>query len=617
MTTSELRQAYLDFFAARGHAVIPSASLVPENDPTTLFTSSGMQPLVPYLLGQPHPAGKRLVNAQKSFRSQDIEEVGDNRHTTFFEMLGNWSLGEYFKKEQLPWVFSFVTEVVGLDPQKLYVTVFAGNEQVPRDEESVAIWKEVFSKVGIDAQDLDQSDELGMRGGRIFYYPEKKNWWSRSGIPSAMPVGEPGGPDSELFYDFGEELGLHQESAWSNMPCHVNCDCGRFMEIGNSVFMQYQKQADGSFRELPQRNVDFGGGLERLLAAQSGQSDVFLTDVFARILAAVESAAGKSYGPDTQREMRVIADHIRAAVMLIGDGVFPSNKEQGYVVRRLIRRAVRFGRVLGLTKPFLREVAQAVILTYEGVYFTGAASEQSIADAVALEEQKFLSTLSKGLKELEKIPVLDGKSAFTLYETFGFPFELTEEIARERGQQVEFGAFKDEFDRHREQSRSASKGMFKGGLADNSEQVTKYHTATHLLHAALRKILGDAVSQQGSNITAERLRFDFSFPRAMSADEIRQVEELMNAQILAKLPVHHEMMVKDQALAEGAMAFFREKYGDEVSVYTIGENPRSGWFSKELCGGPHVENTQVIGQLKIFKEEAIGSGKRRVYVKTV
>jgi len=617
MTTSELRQAYLDFFASRGHAVIPSASLVPENDPTTLFTSSGMQPLVPYLLGQPHPAGQRLVNAQKSFRSQDIEEVGDNRHTTFFEMLGNWSLGDYFKKEQLPWVFSFVTERLGLDPKKLFVTVFAGNEQVPRDEESVTIWKELFSQVGIEAQDIDQSEQFGMRGGRIFYYPEKKNWWSRSGVPSAMPVGEPGGPDSELFYDFGEELNLHQQSAWSNLPCHVNCDCGRFMEIGNSVFMQYQKQVDGSFRELPQRNVDFGGGLERLLAAQSGQSDVFLTDVFARILAAIQSAAGKTYGPNTQREMRVIADHIRAAVMLIGDGVFPSNKEQGYVVRRLIRRAVRFGRVLGLTQPFLREVAQAVIVTYEGVYFTGAASEQSIADAVALEEQKFLSTLSKGLKELEKIPVLDGKSAFTLYETFGFPFELTEEIARERGQQVEFGAFKDEFDRHREQSRSASKGMFKGGLADNSEQVTKYHTATHLLHAALRKILGDAVSQQGSNITAERLRFDFSFPRALSTDEIRQVEELMNQQVSAKLPVHHEIMAKDQALTEGAMAFFREKYGDEVSVYTIGENPRKGWFSKELCGGPHVENTQVIGQLKIFKEEAIGSGKRRVYVKTV
>jgi len=546
MTTSELRQAYLDFFASRGHAVIPSASLVPENDPTTLFTSSGMQPLVPYLLGQPHPAGQRLVNAQKSFRSQDIEEVGDNRHTTFFEMLGNWSLGDYFKKEQLPWVFSFVTERLGLDPKKLFVTVFAGNEQVPRDEESVTIWKELFSQVGIEAQDIDQSEQFGMRGGRIFYYPEKKNWWSRSGVPSAMPVGEPGGPDSELFYDFGEELNLHQQSAWSNLPCHVNCDCGRFMEIGNSVFMQYQKQVDGSFRELPQRNVDFGGGLERLLAAQSGQSDVFLTDVFARILAAIQSAAGKTYGPNTQREMRVIADHIRAAVMLIGDGVFPSNKEQGYVVRRLIRRAVRFGRVLGLTQPFLREVAQAVIVTYEGVYFTGAASEQSIADAVALEEQKFLSTLSKGLKELEKIPVLDGKSAFTLYETFGFPFELTEEIARERGQQVEFGAFKDEFDRHREQSRSASKGMFKGGLADNSEQVTKYHTATHLLHAALRKILGDAVSQQGSNITAERLRFDFSFPRALSTDEIRQVEELMNQQVSAKLPVHHEIMAKDR-----------------------------------------------------------------------
>lgn len=617
MTTSELRQAYLQFFVSRGHAVIPSASLVPENDPTTLFTSSGMQPLVPYLLGQPHPAGKRLVNAQKSFRSQDIEEVGDNRHTTFFEMLGNWSLGEYFKKEQLAWVFSFVTEVVGLDPKKLFVTVFAGNDQVPRDDESVAIWKEVFSKVGIDAQDVDHAEETGMRGGRIFYYPEKKNWWSRSGVPSAMPVGEPGGPDSELFYDFGEALGLHEQSPWSHAPCHVNCDCGRFMEIGNSVFMQYQKQADGSFRELPQRNVDFGGGLERLLAAQNGLPDVFLTDVFARILAAIQLAAGKSYGPDTQREMRVIADHIRAAVLLIGDGVLPSNKEQGYVVRRLIRRAVRFGKLLALNKPFLREVGQAVLQTYEGVYFTDASSEQTILDAVALEEQKFLTTLSKGLKELEKIPVLDGKTAFTLYETFGFPFELTEEIARERGQHVEFGAFKTEFDRHREQSRSASKGMFKGGLADHSEQVTKYHTATHLLHAALRKILGEAVSQQGSNITAERLRFDFSFPRAMSADEIRQVEEVLNAQISSKLPVHHEIMAKDKALAEGAMAFFREKYGDEVSVYTIGENPRSGWFSKELCGGPHVENIAVIGPLKIVKEEAIGSGKRRVYVRAL
>lgn len=615
MTASELRQAYLDFFAARQHAVIPSASLVPENDPTTLFTSSGMQPLVPYLLGQPHPAGTRLVNSQKSFRSQDIEEVGDNRHTTFFEMLGNWSLGDYFKKEQLPWVFEFVTKVVGLDPHKLFVTVFAGNEQVPRDMESVALWKDIFSSAGVTAKDVDNAEQLGLQDGHIFYFSEKKNWWSRSGVPAAMPVGEPGGPDSEMFYDFGEELHLHEQSAWADKPCHVNCDCGRFMEIGNSVFMQYQKMEGGEFQELPQRNVDFGGGLERLLAAKNDKPDVFLTDIFATILQAVQQASGKKYTTETQREMRVIADHIRAAVMLIGDGVLPSNKEQGYVVRRLIRRAVRFGKLLGISRAFLQEVAQAVVQTYAGVYFTDSVAGEHAVQAVVQEEQKFLSTLSKGLKELEKIAVLDGKSAFTLYETFGFPFELTEEIARERGQQVEFGAFKAEFDKHREQSRTASKGMFKGGLADHSAEVTKYHTATHLLHAALRKILGQEVSQQGSNITAERLRFDFSFPRAMTADEIRQVEELMNQQIQANLPVNHEMMQKDTAIAEGAMAFFREKYGDEVSVYTIGVNPRSGWFSKELCGGPHVERTGVIGALKVVKEEAIGSGKRRIYVK--
>ena len=615
MTASELRQVYLDFFVSKGHAIIPSAPLVPENDPTTLFTSSGMQPLVPYLLGQQHPAGTRLVNSQKSFRSQDIEEVGDNRHTTFFEMLGNWSLGDYFKKEQLPWVFEFVTQKVGLDPKKLFVTVFSGNDQVPRDVESVSIWKSIFSGNGIEAKDVDYAEKNGIQNGRIFYYSEKKNWWSRSGVPSAMPTGEPGGPDSELFYDFGEERGMHESSPWRKDPCHVNCDCGRFMEIGNSVFMQYQKQADGSFVELPQRNVDFGGGLERMLAAQQNNPDVFATEIFSEILRATEDATGKKYEEATQREMRVIADHVRAAVMLAGDGVLPSNKEQGYVVRRLIRRAVRFGKLLGVSQPFLKQIAQAVVHTYSGVYFLDASSGEQAVQALMQEEQKFLSTLSKGLKELEKIPVLDGKSAFTLYETFGFPFELTEEIARERGQQVEFGTFKTEFDKHREQSRTASKGMFKGGLADHSEEVTKYHTATHLLHAALRKILGAEVSQQGSNITAERLRFDFSFPRALSSDEIKQVEELMNEKITQNLPVHHEMMQKDTAISEGAMAFFREKYADEVSVYTIGEDARSNWFSKELCGGPHVARTGSIGRLTIFKEEAIGSGKRRIYVK--
>lgn len=617
MTPNQLRAAYIKFFVDCGHAEIPSAPLVPDNDPTTLFTSSGMQPLVPYLLGQKHPLGDKLVDSQKSFRSQDIEEVGDNRHTTFFEMLGNWSLGSYFKKEQLSWFFEFLTEVVKLDPQKLFVTVFAGNADAPRDTESVEIWKSVFQTVGIDAKDIDESDKNGMQDGRIFYYSEKKNWWSRSGVPSAMPAGEPGGPDSEVFYDFGAELQLHQNSEWKNEPCHVNCDCGRFMEIGNSVFMQYQKQADGSFKSLPQQNVDFGGGFERILAASTNSIDVFTTALFTPLLKTIEKVSGKTYEGENKRNFRIIADHVRAAVMLASDGVRPANKEQGYVMRRLIRRAVRYGRLLGIQSAFLSQVAQPVIEEYKAVYPNVGEQAIEILKALDEEELKFGRTIQKGLKEIERVPELDGTIAFQLYETYGFPFELTEEIARERGQSVEYGTFRKAFEKHQELSRTASKGMFKGGLADHSETVTKYHTATHLLQTALREILGTHVHQEGSNITTERLRFDFSHPTAMTDEEKQKVESRINEKIQETLPVTQTFLLKEEALKQGAMAFFKEKYADTVSMYTIGKNLETDWYSKELCGGPHVSNTKEIGRVKIVKEEAVGSGKRRIYVQIV
>ncbi len=616
LTLNKLREKYLQFFAERGHAIIPSSPLVPENDPTTLFTSSGMQPLVPYLLGQPHPSGKKLVDSQKSFRSQDIEEVGDNRHTTFFEMLGNWSLGEYFKKEQLPWFFEFLTKEVGLDPQRLYVTVFAGNDQVPRDTESVEIWKNIFKEVGIEAIDVENAEEKGMQSGRIFYFNEKKNWWSRSGVPANMPVGEPGGPDSEVFYDFGDELQLHEHSQWKDELCHVNCDCGRFMEIGNSVFMQYQKQDDGSFKELPQKNVDFGGGLERILAAKNNDPDVFKTDAFQAVISQLEEITNESYGSDEKvtRSFRVIGDHIRAAVMLASDGVFPSNKQQGYFSRRLLRRSIRFAHLMGVEKPFLSDLVPVVAKLYEEAYPEVKNQISKISEQFSIEEEKFRKTLAKGMKEIEKVEKLDGQIAFKMYETYGFPLELTQEIAQERGQMVDPDQFKQEFEKHKQLSRSASSGMFKGGLADQSQETVKFHTATHLLHASLRKLLGTSVQQKGSNITAERLRFDFSFDRALTAEEKQKVEGQINTWIAEDFPVTKQMMKKQDALDSGAIAFFIEKYPDEVSVYTVGNDAEKDWISKELCGGPHVERTGQIGKLKIDKEQAVSAGVRRIYI---
>lgn len=609
MRADELRQKYLDFMQERGHVIVPSSPLVPENDPTTLFTGSGMQPMLPYLLGAPHPQGVRIADSQKCFRSQDIEEVGDNRHTTFFEMLGNWSLGDYFKEEQLTWYFSFLTDELGLDPQRLYVTVYQGDEalSIPRDDEAIQIWEKLFKSKNVDPED------------RIFPY-DTKNWWSRAGAPAAMPVGEPGGPDSETFYDFGGDKQFHENSPWKDEACHVNCDCGRYMEIGNSVFMQYMK-TDAGFEPLPQKNIDFGGGLERMLAAANDESDVFKIDLFAPIISYVEKVSGKKYEGENTAAFRVIADHMRAAVMLIADGVFPSNKDQGYFVRRLIRRSVRYGLQLGITQPFLGEIAGLVAGVYAVAHPTVPEKSSTISQALIDEEKKFLRTLERGLQEFEKqtkgSSEFTAELAFALYESYGFPLELSVEEATQKNLKVS-EKIHDDFQKiksqHSAQSRTASAGKFKGGLADTSETAVKYHTATHLLHAALRSVLGTHVQQKGSNITGERLRFDFTHDTALTDDQKQTVEQQINDWIATDLPVTQHTMTKDAALQAGALAFFAEKYADEVSVYTIGADPETGWISKELCGGPHVTRTGEIGPVTIFKEKAVAAGVRRLYL---
>ena len=595
MKTSELRSKYLAFFKEQGHSVIPSVSLIPDNDPSTLFTSSGMQPLVPYFLGQPHPEGKRLVNSQKSFRAQDMEEIGDNRHTTFFEMLGNWSLGDYFKREQLRWAFEFLTKEIGLDPHRIYVSVFNGQGSIAKDTETIDIWKELYQTVGIDAKE----------GERIFAYPASKNWWSRSGEPENMPAGEPGGPDSELFFEYPN---VSHDPAFGD-SCHVNCDCGRFVEICNSVFMQYKKEADGSLSELSQWNVDFGGGLERLVAATLNEPDVFKIDIFQPLLALLESKSGKIYGQEVTdtRYMRIVCDHSRAATMLMSDGALPSNKAQGYVVRRLIRRAIRFGRLLNLPPGFITEIGASILDSYADVYPVTPEKHAAILTALTQEETKFHAMLGKGLKEIEKIPALTGALAFKLFETYGFPWEMTEEIARERGQQVDRAEFEGEFKKHQDLSRTSAKGMFKGGLADHGEAVVKLHTTTHLMHQALRSVLGTHVQQKGSNITNERLRFDFSHSQKVTPEEIKEVERIVNEQIARNLKVSFADTTYDDAIKAGALAFFGERYPEKVKVYEIGD------FSKEICGGPHIENTTVLGRFSISREEASSAGVRRIY----
>ena len=587
LTTNELRHLYLEFFRSKGHAVISSASIIPENDPTVLFTTAGMHPLVPYLMGEKHPAGTRLTDVQKCVRTGDIDDVGDASHCTFFEMLGNWSLGDYFKKEAIAWSFEFLTSEkwLGIPKDKLYFTCFAGDENAPRDMESHDFWR---------AQGVEES--------HIFFLPKENNWWGPAGITG------PCGPDTEMFYDTGKPA--------CSPDCSPACDCGKYLEIWNDVFMQYNKKEDGSFEPLAQKNVDTGMGLDRTVCTLQGKKSVYETDAFTEILAKISELSGKNYGddPDTTRAFRIIADHIRCATFIMGDpnGVTPSNVDQGYVLRRLIRRAIRFAGNIGIPEGSLREVSQKVIDQYSHVYPELEMNHEKILFELSTEEDRFQKTVRQGLKEFEKVAshiegtIIPGKTAFRLYDTFGFPIEFTRELAAERGMSVDEEGFTAAFHRHQELSHAGAEQRFKGGLADTGEQTARLHTATHLMLAALKKVLGSEISQKGSNITAERLRFDFNFPRALTPEELSEVERLVNEAIAAGVDVVCTEMSLDEAKAAGATGVFESKYGERVKVYSI------EGFSKEICGGPHAKNTSDLGSFKIKKEQSSSAGVRRI-----
>src|SRR2546425_9848507 len=590
MTGDELRQSFLTFLAERGHAIIPSAPLVPENDPTVLFTSAGMQPLVPYLLGESHPKGRRLASVQKCLRTDDIEEVGDISHSTFFEMLGFWSLGDYWKQDSLRWTLEWFTRALGLEQERISVTVFAGDSDAPCDDEAVQVWL-----------------SLGIPQERIYYLPKKDNWWGPAGKTG------PCGPDSELFYDTGRPK--------HDSDCQPGCNCGKYIEIGNNVFMQYNKTAEGRYEPLKQRNIDVGIGLERTLCVLQGTSDVYSTDLFTPIVQRIselresqESSATLSTEQE-QRLVRIITDHLRAATFIIADGVVPSNVEQGYVCRRLIRRAVRCGNELSMPRNFTAEVAQAVIARYGSIYPELEERQTTILNELAREEERFGRTLARGLREFKKLEedlrqrgetTMAGESVFRLFDTFGFPPTLTAELAHERGLSTDLDGFNLLFKQHQERSRQANQKKFAGGLADHSERTTQLHTATHLLNQALRDVLGTHVRQMGSNITQERLRFDFSHPKKLNSEEIQRVEEIVNQQIMRDLRTTMEVMPLLQALDQGALAFFGERYGDPVKVYKIGD------YSMEVCGGPHVQHTSSMGRFRIIKAESIGQGVQRI-----
>ncbi len=614
MNSSEIRQLYLDFFESKQHSVIPSASLVPENDPSLLFTNSGMSPLVPYLLGEQHPEGTRLVNSQKSFRAEDIEEVGDNRHNTFFEMLGNWSLGDYFKEDQLNWWFEFLIEKLKLDPERLYQTVYTGNGHVEKDDESIEILKKIYNKYGVDVlegPETKEADQPGFREEvdfnkyRIFAYCNE-NWWKRGDA-----VGELGGPDSETFYDTGKE---HNPAFGKH--CHPNCECGRFIEIGNSVFMQYQKTESG-WKPLKNKNVDFGGGLERITMIVQNKDNIFETDLFINIINKIEELSGKKYRENIQ-SFEVIADHLKAAVFIMGDdkGIAPSNVDQGYIARRLIRRAIRHGKQLDIRKgAWIEEVANIVVSDYADVYPELSRNLDFISENLEKEEKKFIKTLEKGLKILEKYSSMEkeitGNMAFDLYQTYGFPIEMTKEEIGKKGKKIiKEAEFAQALVEHQKLSRTASEGKFKGGLADTSEKTKKLHTAAHLLLAALRRTLGDHIKQKGSNITSERLRFDFSHPEKITDQQIKDVEILVNEAIIKDLQVSFKEMSLQEAQKIGAMGVFESKYGEKVKVYTIGED--NDIFSKEICGGPHAGRTGELGHFKIIKEQSSSAGVRRI-----
>ena len=645
ITAAQLREKFQSFMEQKGHHRIQSASVIPENDPTVLFTTAGMHPLVPYLLGTPHPAGTRLTDVQKCIRTGDIDEVGDPSHLTFFEMLGNWSLGDYFKKEAISWSWEFLTspDYLGIEKDKLAFTVFEGDEDCPRDNEAADLWR-----------------SMGVEEDHLFFLPKEHNWWGPAGITG------PCGPDTEMFIITKKPCGP---------SCSPACKCGAYLEIWNDVFMQYNKQQDGTFVPLEQKNVDTGMGLERTICVLTGKKSVYETDIFARILGRIEELSGKPYTPDDEntKAFRIIADHMRTSTFILGDdrGVSPSNTDQGYILRRLIRRAVRYGMQLGMAEGFTAEIAQVIIDQYKDVYPELERNSAFVIEQLKLEEGRFERTLKQGEKEFDKVynntmnlknlletilsaedkvacaqenaktkklrpspdmmpiieaagagdeaalvaaintrlaglNVLDGRSAFKLYDTFGFPIEMTIELAAEKGLKVDEADFAERFKKHQELSHQGADQKFKGGLADHSEQTAKLHTATHLLHAALRKVLGDEVAQKGSNITAERLRFDFSFGRKVTKEELTEVEKLVNEAIAAKAPVVCEEMTVPEAKEKGAIGLFESKYGEKVRTYKMGE------FSFEICGGPHAENTGDLGSFKIQKEESSSAGVRRI-----
>lgn len=650
MNANEIRQKFLDFQVKHGHKVIPPAPLVLENDPTTLFTGSGMQPLLPYLLGQPHPEGTRLTDSQPSMRLQDIEDVGDPRHTTVFEMLGNWSLGDYFKKEQIENYFEFLTQEIGLDPERIYVTCFIGNDKygIPKDTEAAEIWQEVFKKAGVEAKiaeigSAENGDKRGIKPGeRIFFYDDKENWWSRGGGIETTPLGDPCGPDSEVFYDFGED----KQDVEKYGQAHPASDGARFMEIGNQVFMQYKRNEDGTFSELEHKNVDFGGGLERLAAAAMGSFDVFKISLMAPIIAKLEEISRKKYETNTD-EMRIIADHLRGAYLLAAQGLQPSNKAQGYALRRLVRRAVLRALDLGIGQEFLAEIIPVIAENYQELSDDILPNRAGVLEVLTKEEAAFRKTINKGVKELQKLgadQLLTGAELFKLQDTYGFPLELSVEEAYKLGLKLSDN-YQDEFNKaleeQRERSKTASKGMFKGGLSDTSDQTVKYHTACHLLLAALQQEIDPSIAQKGSNLTPERLRFDFSIDHKLTPEELARVEARVNQWIEADLPVVFAEYDKDYAFDTlHAHGSFRDRYPDRVTVYLIGgtgvapeerlnqsglsqsessdetgspvAKQEAHWVSKEICGGPHVTHTGALGKFKITKEESSSAGVRRI-----
>ena len=621
MNAQKIRSKYLEFYKKQGHAVVERAPLILTNDPTTLFTGAGMQPMIPYLLGETHPEG-RIADSQTCLRAQDIDDIGDNRHTTFFEMLGNWSLGDYFKEEQIGWMWTFLTEEIGLDPQRLYVTCFIGAPEynIDKDVEAAKLWQKKFAEKGIDAKMADiGSEEQGAARGvnsgeRIFFYDGSKNWWSRNGGPETTPVGDPCGPDSEMFYEF--DFIEHDSKFGEN--CHPNCDCGRFMEIGNNVFMAYKKVAEGQFEPLDKPNIDHGSGLERIAAAANNDPDVFKISLLWPIIEKLQDLSGKDYASHTE-SMRVIADHLRAATFMAVDGCVPSNKEQGYVMRRLLRRAIRYSFDLGIEQNFLQEVVPTIADLYEADFPEVKDNRDNIIAVLVKEEKAFRQTLRKGLRQMQRYidDGLTGEELFTLYDTFGFPVELSTEEAYKQGIKLSDN-WREEFtakmDEQRQRSKTARKGQFSGGLEGHDSIHLKYHTATHLLGAALRKVLNAPdLQQHGSNITADRLRFDFNHDK-LTPEEKQAVEDQVNAWIDEDLPVSFAVYPTDEALSMGAIGAFGERYGDEVKVYSIGKDDNVVSF--EVCGGPHVEHTGVLSEdgkrFKITKEESSSAGIRRI-----